>query len=95
MATNRTLTGTSVTSSYCKSATVLLGIFKSINDAFNQFNETLSDTGSVGEAIKVREYQDSLVLFLFHYQNYYLKLIGFVAKKCLGSIICRKVSINE
>ena len=60
-------------------ATVLLGIFKSINDAFNQFNETLSDTGSVGEAIKaaISRFFGALVSFI---PGLFLKLIGFVAK---------------
>lgn len=60
-------------------AVVLLGIFKSINDAFNQFNETLSDTGSVGEAIKaaISRFFGSLLSFI---PGLFIKLIGFVAK---------------
>lgn len=60
-------------------AVVLLGIFKSINNAFNQFNETLSDTGSVGEAIKaaISRFFGSLLSFI---PGLFIKLIGFVAK---------------
>ena len=60
-------------------AVVLLGIFKSINDAFNEFSTTMEDTGSVGEAIKgaIARFFGSLLSFI---PGLFLKLIGFVAK---------------
>jgi len=60
-------------------AVVLLGIFKSINDAFNEFSTTMEDTGSVTESIKsaIARFFGSLLSFI---PGLFLKLIGFVAK---------------
>jgi len=60
-------------------AVVLIGIFKSINDFFNEFNTTLEDTGSVGEAIKsaIARFFGSLLSFI---PGLFIQLIGFVAK---------------
>ena len=60
-------------------AVVLLGIFKSINDAFNEFSTTMEDTGSVVESIKaaIARFFGSLLTFI---PGLFIKLIGFVAK---------------